>query len=72
MNDSMTAGFNYILYFGLGLIIILQSIILWVLYEMKKELRAIKLNNVCGQLSWLNIKLNRINESTEYIKRCVW
>ena len=68
----MTAGFNYILYFGLGLIIILQSIILWVLYEMKKELRAIKLNNVCGQLSWLNIKLNRINESTEYIKRCVW
>jgi len=67
----MTAGFNYILYFGLGLIIILQSIILWVLYEMKKELRAIKLN-VCGQLSWLNNKINRLNESTEYIKRCVW
>ena len=67
----MTAGFNYILYFGLGLIIILQSIILWVLYEMKKELRAIKLN-VCGQMRWLNNKLIRLNESTEYIKRCVW
>ena len=67
-----------VLYFGLGLIIILQIITLWVLYKMNKELRAIK-RNVCGQLCWLNnkfdslyTKLSRYNESIEEIKRCVW
>ena len=66
----MTAGFNYILYFGLVLIIILQSIILWVLYKMKKELRAIKIN-VCGQLCWLTQKIHGISDTIVYIESCV-
>ena len=56
--------------FGCGLIIILQIINLWVLCEMKKELRAIKIN-VCGQLCWLTHKIHGISDTIDYIQSCV-
>ena len=56
--------------FGCGLIIILQIINLWVLCEMKKELRAIKIN-VCGQLCWLTQKIHGISDTIVYIESCV-